>query len=77
MTLPEPADRPQRYTFLLSLWRESDGGCWHAALRAPDDETRIGFATIELLAAFLRQLTVEQATPHAQGRSDTEAASKR
>ena len=74
MTLPEPADQPRRYTFLLSLWRESEAGPWRAALRAADGETRLGFATLEQLAAFLRRITAKQAARQDQEGSDSEGA---
>jgi len=56
MTPPELPEQPQRYTFVLSLWRESTSAPWRVALRAADGETRLGFATIEQLAAFLLRL---------------------
>jgi hypothetical protein len=74
MTLPEPADQPQRYTFLLSLWRESTSAPWRVALRAADGETRLGFATIEQLAAFLRRITAKPRVPQDQEGSDSEGA---
>ncbi|MFO7166572.1 MAG: hypothetical protein DIU80_000945 [Chloroflexota bacterium] len=63
MTATEEPDQPQRYTFLLSLWRESATAPWRATLRAADDEARKGFATIEHLVAFLREVTAEHSPP--------------
>jgi hypothetical protein len=46
-----------RYTYLLSLWRE--GTTWRAALRPADGGPRQGFGDLEQLAAFLLRLQDE------------------
>jgi hypothetical protein len=70
MTAPELPAQPQRYTFVLSLWRERTSAPWRMALRAADREMRLGFASIEQLAAFLRQVTTEQARSQEQESRD-------
>ena len=42
--------------YLLSLWRETPGAPWRAALRPAGSEERIGFADLQALARFLVRL---------------------
>jgi hypothetical protein len=42
--------------YLLSLWQETAGGPWRAALRPAGSQERIGFADLESLALFLLRL---------------------
>jgi hypothetical protein len=54
--MPE-INRPRgrdRYTYLLSLWRE--GPTWRAALRPADGGPRQGFGDLDQLATFLFRL---------------------
>jgi len=42
---------------LLRLWRVGAGGAWRASLQDAESGERIGFADLEHLFAYLRQLT--------------------
>jgi hypothetical protein len=39
--------------YILTLWRESEGAPWRAALRPAGSAERLGFADLEQLAIFL------------------------
>ena len=54
---------------LLRLWRDGPGGRWRASLQDVESGERIGFAGLERLFAYLRQLTSE--TPDERGTSTT------
>jgi hypothetical protein len=58
-----------RYTYLLSLWRE--GTTWRAALRPADGGPRQGFGDVEQLVAFLLRLQ-DQHTVTARAATGTE-----
>ena len=53
---PTPADY---HAGLLRLWREGRGGAWRASLQDAESGERIGFADLERLFAYLRQLISE------------------
>jgi hypothetical protein len=58
------ADRQRRYqAFLLRLWQERSEGkwVWRASLEDPHTNVRKGFADLERLSAFLRELTEDSA----------------
>ncbi len=59
---PEHAS-PLTQIYVLSLWRESAGAPWRAALRPAGSAERIGFASLELLAIFLLCLADGRAGP--------------
>jgi len=42
---------------LLRLWRVGAGGAWRASLQDAESGERIGFADLDHLFAYLRQLT--------------------
>jgi hypothetical protein len=44
---------------LLRLWRDQHGGVWRASLQDAESGERLGFADLERLFAYLRQLTSE------------------
>jgi hypothetical protein len=52
---------------LLRLWRDGPGGPWRASLQDAESGERVGFADLERLFAYLRQLTgdasAERGTP--------------
>jgi hypothetical protein len=52
--LDHPADY---HAGLLRLWRDGPGGPWRASLQDAESGARIGFADLERLFAYLRQLT--------------------
>jgi hypothetical protein len=54
--MPSLPDSAGRQTYLLSLWRETQGAPWRAALRPAGSAERIGFADLEALALFLLRL---------------------
>lgn len=58
---------PNYHAFLLRLWRDRVGGLWHASLQTPDGVERRGFAGLEDLIAFLRQLLEPAAAPDPRG----------
>ncbi len=58
-----------RRTFLLSLWREHEGGPWRATLQPGDGGARLGFADPEQLAAYLLRRYDEALPPDAAGLS--------
>ena len=61
-----PTDREDQlrsHTFALTLWRERDQGPWRAALRPSGGGARLGFASLEQLAAFLMRLADQRAPP--------------
>lgn len=69
-------DRPERSyhrVYLLTLWREGERGIWRAALRPVDGGSRLGFAALEQLAAYLLCLTEED--QHERARPGTDAPS--
>jgi hypothetical protein len=51
---PAQADDHAR---LLRLWREGAGGAWRASLQDAGSGERLGFADLERLFVYLRQLT--------------------
>jgi hypothetical protein len=55
-------ERPDHYTYLLSLWQE--GRTWRAALRPTDGGPRQGFGDLEQLVAFLLRLQDEHSLAH-------------
>jgi hypothetical protein len=65
-----PFDREEQlrsHTFVLTLWRERDGGPWRAALRPADGGARLGFADLEQLVAFLLGLADQRVPPDRMG----------
>ena len=54
---------------LLRLWRDGQGGAWHASLQDTKSGERIGFADLERLFAYLLRLTSE--APDASAMSTT------
>ena len=53
--MPNRAEQASHLTqiYILTLWRESAGAPWRAALRPAGSAERIGFANLEQLAIFL------------------------
>ncbi len=58
---------PLRHAFLLTLWQEQADGPWRASLRPTGEDERLGFAGIELLAAYLMRLTTPDASESSAG----------
>jgi hypothetical protein len=54
---------PLTQIYILSLWRESEGTPWRAALRPAGSTERLGFADLEQLAIFLLCLADGRAPP--------------
>lgn len=52
-------DQPDYVSYLLRLWRASDGEdtVWRASLESPHTGERKGFASLDELFDFLRQQT--------------------
>jgi hypothetical protein len=63
MSPSERAEQQRSYTFVLTLWREREGGPWRAALRPADGAARLGFADLQQLAAYLLGLADQRAPP--------------
>ena len=61
--MPSIPDSATRQTYLLSLWRETPGTPWRAALRRAGSTERIGFADLEMLALFLMRLDESDGNP--------------
>jgi hypothetical protein len=57
--------------YLLSLWRETPGVPWRAALRPAGSEERIGFADLQALALFL--LSLDEPSPRPPTAADDTA----
>jgi hypothetical protein len=68
--MPSTNDSTCRQVYLLSLWRETPGAPWRAALRLAGGEERIGFADLEALALFLLRL---DDSPKSSATATTEA----
>jgi hypothetical protein len=61
---PQPPDQTEprpAVSYLLRLWqvRRSEKPSWQASLQSVDTGERTGFATVEALVAFLREVTGE------------------
>ena len=55
-------------SYLLQLWRaEDDDGCWRARLENVETGERQGFASLEMLVAFLMKLDMEGFRPGKEG----------
>jgi hypothetical protein len=56
-------EQPGYLAYLLRLWRVSDDGkpVWRASVENPHTGERHGFASLELLFAFLEEKTAELA----------------
>ncbi len=72
----QPSDTNQMaqagyHALLLRLWREGAEGAWRASLQDAGSGERLGFADLEQLFAYLRQLIGD--TPDA---SDTAITTK-
>jgi hypothetical protein len=63
ITDQDPPGAATYYAFLLRLWREADGAAWHASLQAADAQTRRGFADLDTLITYLREVVCPLAQP--------------
>ena len=58
----EISTKPGSYrSYLLRLWVEGESRSWRFSLEDPHTEERLGFANLERLTEFLKEL-MEQAT---------------
>ncbi len=69
--MPSTHDSACHQIYLLSLWRETPGAPWRAALRLAGSQERIGFADLEALALFL--LRLDERAPHSPTAADDSA----
>lgn len=62
-------EQPNYHAYLLRLWRvetqHSGAATWHASLEDPHTGLRLGFATLELLFAYLLELSEVEKRPTA------------
>ena len=71
MRPPPDHHASSRRVYVLTLWQETDGSPWRAALRAAGQPERIGFADLEALAHFLLRLDEDCPTNNATGGAAT------